>query len=165
MPGSILLTILIPPVHWSGEATAIYKSKDSRREFRTSASLSNVGVFANGRPNFDAAVHPASPAAFSAAGSAAGSDDFNSRRMMSAQAGRSQSFNESQSVMRREAIINRPLPSPPIERFSQVHLSRIFCKQFGAEIFLWHLCIRNRASTWLGAEIFIAPRPSSVAHD
>jgi hypothetical protein len=134
MPRSTLLTILIPPVYLPGEATAIYKSKDSRREFRTSASLSNVGVFANGRPNFDAAVHPASPAAFAAAGAAAGgSEDFSSRRMMSAQAGRSQSFNESQSVMRREAIINRPLPSPPIERFSQVHLSSSFLwNQVGA---------------------------------
>ena len=98
----------------------VYKSKDSRREFRSSASMSNVGIFANGRPNFDAVI-PASPAAFAAAGAGPAAEDFSGRKMMSGPAGRSQSFNESQLVMRREAIINRPLPSPPIERYSQVH--------------------------------------------
>ena len=82
----------------------MYKSRDSRRDFRASASMSNMGI--NGR-----GLAAASPAA-------SGEDGKN--KALPTPAGRSQSFNEAQSVMRREAIINRPLPSPPIERYSQV---------------------------------------------
>lgn len=103
-----------------GEATALYKSKDTRREFRASASMSNMGVFANGRPAaFEAVIAASSPSAFAAAAASSGVDEGGSRKATSTPAGRSQSFNEAQSVMRREAIINRPLPSPPIERNPQ----------------------------------------------
>jgi hypothetical protein len=79
--------------------------------------MSNMGVLANGRPTFESVIASASPTAFAAS---AASLDEAGRKNMSTPAGRSQSFNEAQSVKRREAIINRPLPSPPIERFAVV---------------------------------------------
>ena len=95
----------------------MYKSRDARREFRTSSSMSNMGsVLANGR--LAAVNNRTSLAAFDAAAVMSG-DDL-SRKPISTPAGRSQSFNEAQSIMRREAIANRPLPSPPVERFPQV---------------------------------------------
>jgi hypothetical protein len=76
-----------------------------------------MGVLANGRPTFESVI---APTAFAAS---AASLDEAGRKNMSTPAGRSQSFNEAQSVMRREAIINRPLPSPPIERFAVVRIA------------------------------------------
>jgi hypothetical protein len=76
--------------------------------------MSNMGIFANGRQPFELGTGGGATSAVTASG------EDSRRGGLPTPAGRSQSFNEAQSVMRREAIINRPLPSPPIERYNQV---------------------------------------------